>query len=56
MEHTNEGDYIMTCSSFGLKRALVPMARSGYAILDLTSFVRQDKTFQQPKTQTRHGA
>ena len=26
----------------GLKRALLPMARSGHAMLDLTSFVRQD--------------
>ena len=41
IEHTNEGDF-MTCPSFGLKRALLPMARSGHATLDLTSFVRQD--------------
>ena len=39
--HTNEGDYI-TCKAFNLFMVLLPVSKSGHAMLDLTSFVRAD--------------
>ena len=40
--HTNEGDYI-TCKAFNLFMVLLPVSKSGHAMLDLTSFVKADQ-------------
>ena len=42
LPHTNEVDYI-TCKAFNLFMVLLPVSRSGHAMLDLTSFVKADQ-------------
>ena len=40
--HTNVGDFI-TCKDFNLFQELLPISRSGHAMLDLASFVRSNQ-------------